>query len=284
MATFNTVEELVRILDEDPQLLEALRARLLTRELLALPAAHAALVAETRGFAAEMREFAAATNRRFEAIELRMDRMSEDIAELRHDVTRLDEKVTGLDERVTRLDDKVTGIDERLIGVEGKVTGIDRQVTRLTNDFGVFRGSYAESAARKSVDTIAFRVGNAKGIDLDEFTVRTLDSDALKDKARAFGDISDIPRGERLSFYESDLVAEVQDLEGETYYIAVEASYTCDESDADRAISHANILARFTRKKAYAVVAGVRFDNEIRETVESGDVFWFEIDEKDLKP
>ena len=242
MTTFNTVEELFRILDDDPQLLEALRARLLTQELLALPAAHAS-------FVSEMGEFVAASERRFEAIERRLDSMSEDIAELRQDVTR-----------------------------------IDRRVVRLSNDFGLFRGSYAEKAARKSVDTIAIRVGNAKGIDLDEFTIRTLDSDALKDKARAFPNISEIPQGDRLSFYESDLIAEVQDIEGETYYIVVEASYTCDETDTDRAISHANLLTRFTRKKAYAVVAGVRIDNEIREAVESGDVFWYEIDDSDLKP
>ena len=249
MATFNTVEELFRILDDDPQLLEALRARLLTQELLALPAAHAAFVAEMHAFVAETREFVAVSNRRFEAIERRLDSMREDITELRQDVTR-----------------------------------IDRRVIRLGNDFGLFRGSYAENAARKSVDTIAIRVGNAKGIELDEFTIRTLDSDALKDKARAFPDISDIPQGDRLSFYESDLIAEVRDLEGETYYIVVEASYTCDETDTDRVISHANLLTRFTRKKAYAVVAGVRIDKDIREAVESGDVFWYEIDDSDLKP
>lgn len=263
MATFNTIEELFRILDDDPQLLEALRARLLTRELLALPAAHAAFVAETR-------EFIAASNRRFESIEIRLD--------------RLDDKVTGLDERVTGLEEKVTKLDEKVTGLDEKVTGLDRRVFRLSNDFGVFRGSYAENAARKSVDTIAVRVGNAKGIELDEFTVRTLDSDALKDKARAFGSLSEIPQAERLSFYESDLIAEVRDREGETYYIVVEASYTRDESDTDRAISHAKLLTRFTRKKAYAVVAGVRIDNETQETVESGDVFWYEIDDKDLKP
>ena len=270
MATFNTVEELFRILDSDPQLLEALRARLLTQELLALPAAHAAFVAEMREFVAETREFVAASNRRFEAIELRLD--------------SIDEKVTGLDERVTRIEEKVTKLDEKVTKLDEKVTGLDRRVIRLGNDFGVFRGSYAESAARKRVNTIALGVGNAKRIDLDEFTVRTLDTDALKDKARAFANISDIPQSERLSFYESDLVAEVQDREGETYYIVVEASYTCDETDTDRAISHAKLLARFTRKNAYAVVAGVRIDNEIRETIESGDVFWYEIDDEDLKP
>ena len=37
MAVFNTIEELVEILDENPQWIEALRARLLTRELRELP-------------------------------------------------------------------------------------------------------------------------------------------------------------------------------------------------------------------------------------------------------
>ena len=94
MATFNTVDELIRILDEDPQLREALRARLLTRELLELPAAHAAFVSEMRSFAAEtqafiaeMRVFVAATNRRLDSLEARMDRgfnrLNHDIGTLR---------------------------------------------------------------------------------------------------------------------------------------------------------------------------------------------------------
>ena len=207
MATFNTVEELVRILDEDPQLLEALRARLLTRELLALPAAHA-------GFVAEMHEFVAASNRRFEAIELRLNRMSEDITELHHDVTSMDQRMTAIEGKVTSIDERLTGVEGKVSEIDERVIGIDRRVIRLGNDFGIFRGSYAESAARKRVNTIAIGVGNAQGIELDEFSIRTLDSDALKDKARAFAGISDIPQGERLSFYESDLVAEVQDSRG----------------------------------------------------------------------
>ena len=47
MATINTIEDLFRILDENPQWLEALRARLLTRELLELPEKFAQFVAAT---------------------------------------------------------------------------------------------------------------------------------------------------------------------------------------------------------------------------------------------
>ena len=52
MNTFSTVEELIRILDENPEMLEALRSRILTEELLNLPQAHAELVAEVREFVA----------------------------------------------------------------------------------------------------------------------------------------------------------------------------------------------------------------------------------------
>ena len=37
MTTINNIEDLVRILDENPEWLEAVRTRLLTRELLELP-------------------------------------------------------------------------------------------------------------------------------------------------------------------------------------------------------------------------------------------------------
>ena len=54
-----TVEDLVRILDEHPQWLEALRERLLTRELLDLPQ--------------QLADFAATTERRFEVVERQLE-------------------------------------------------------------------------------------------------------------------------------------------------------------------------------------------------------------------
>ena len=37
MATINTIQDLLRLLDENPERVDALRARLLTQELLDLP-------------------------------------------------------------------------------------------------------------------------------------------------------------------------------------------------------------------------------------------------------
>ena len=56
--TINSMQDLVRVLDEHPEWAEALRVRLLTRELLELPQ--------------RLADFVAAANKRFEAIEARL--------------------------------------------------------------------------------------------------------------------------------------------------------------------------------------------------------------------
>lgn len=228
MNTFSTVEELIQILDENPELLEALRSRILTQELLNLPQAHAEFVAEMRGFVAEMREFVAKMN---------------DFVETS-----------------------------------------DRNFQRLSNDFGNFRGAYAETAVEKNSIVIVMDLSEVMGLGLDELTARNLNQKDLVAVARHSGDTSDLSRGELRSFYQSDLVIEAKDVSGETHYIAVEASYTCNGRDTRRAISHARLLKRFTGLPAHPVVAGVRKDIGIEPDIDDGKVFWHQIDENQLKP
>ena len=56
----DTIEDLIRVLDDHPEWLEAMRARLLTRELLELPQ--------------RLAEFIEAANQRFDRVEARQDR------------------------------------------------------------------------------------------------------------------------------------------------------------------------------------------------------------------
>lgn len=99
MTTTNidTVQDLFRVLDENPEWLEALRAKILTKELLELPEKQAALAAdvvaltaelaafttEMRAFAEEMRAFAKAANRRLDNIDARFNRMESDNSDIK---------------------------------------------------------------------------------------------------------------------------------------------------------------------------------------------------------
>ena len=64
-----TIEDLVRVLDDNPEWLEALRARLLTRELLEMPNALA--------------QFAAETDRRFAGVNRSIRRLEDNVAILK---------------------------------------------------------------------------------------------------------------------------------------------------------------------------------------------------------
>ena len=71
MATIDeirTVERLMQTLDDNPQLLEALRARVLTRELLELPATHARIAGWMEQIAEQLTQQTADMNRRFNQI------------------------------------------------------------------------------------------------------------------------------------------------------------------------------------------------------------------------
>ena len=86
MATINTIEDLLRLLDENPEWVEALRARLLTQDLLDLPERFSQFVAEMQDFRAEVNRFVEATNRRFDALEARQAWYEADMKAIRRDL------------------------------------------------------------------------------------------------------------------------------------------------------------------------------------------------------
>ena len=206
MATFNTVEELIQILDENPHWLEALRARLLTRELLELPQRHAEFVK---------------------------------LSEQRH--------------------------------------------KEIRDDIGMLKGYVTEAAVIRYADDVAIELGLRR--------VSTLSVNQLMDMIESADTTGmfDSPQSRRdnlRSFRRADLIMEARypkEPNGETCYIAVESSYTVNGRDTRRALRNAEYLERFTQKKAHAVVAGVHLDERIREDVDSGRVFWYEIEERMIR-
>ena len=80
--TIHTIEDLMEVLDENPKWLEAMRARLLTRELIELPEKFTRFVAEVTSFVAE-------ANRRFDSLETGMKSVQKDVGLLKKDAVLL---------------------------------------------------------------------------------------------------------------------------------------------------------------------------------------------------
>ena len=243
MTTINTIEDLIRLLDENPQWAEALRVRLLTRELIELPARFASFAAETTaGFdrlESQFISFAAETNERF-----------------------------------TQIDQRFAQVDQRFAQVDQRFDRIDSVLERIQTDLGYMRGAHARNAAMENASTIARAMGLQR--------VRTLNRDELWEMTDQ-ADTSSLGTGELDSFHRADLVMEAVSAAGVSCYVAVEVSFTVNGRDTTRAARNAELLTSFTGRPAYAAVAGLRTDNRVQATLDSGSVFWYEIDASDLQ-
>ena len=83
MTTINTIEDLVQVLDDNPRWLEAIRARLLTREVLEMPQTLASLTERMDRFERRMGEFEARTDRRFDRLEAKVQSITDDVGVLK---------------------------------------------------------------------------------------------------------------------------------------------------------------------------------------------------------
>ena len=250
MTTINNIEDLVELLDKNPRWLDAVRARVLTRELIELPQTLA--------------RFAAGTNEHFAEVDQHLD--------------KIDQRFDGVDQRFDKVDqrfDKVEGeMNERFDKVDQRFDKVESDISGLRDDIAPLKGAHVRSAAVREAGLIAEDMG---------FTfVRTLTSEQVRILSRSES-TADISAGDLRSFRRADLIMEVTDGEGETCYVAVEISFTANGRDTTRAVRNAGFLTAFTGKRSVAAVAGLRRDDRIDESIESGEVFWHQLDPSDLE-
>ena len=247
MTTINNIEDLVELLDKHPRWLDAVRARVLTRELIELPQTLA--------------RFAAGTNERFAEVDQRFDKVDQRFDKVEGEMNERFDKVEG------EMNERFDKVDQRFDKVEGDISG-------LRDDIAPLKGAHVRSAAVREAGLIAEDMGFA--------LVRTLTSEQVRILSRSES-TTDIPAGDLRSFRRADLIMEVTDGEGETCYVAVEISFTANGRDTTRAVRNAGFLSKFTGKRSVAAVAGLRRDDRIDESIESGEVFWHQLDPSDLE-
>ena len=243
----DTIQDLIRILDDNPECLEAMRARLLTRELLEMPNALAKLREET--------------NRRFDEVNRRFDELAEGTNRRFDEVNhRFDEQNAKID---TLAEDTSRRFDEH-----------GRAIQRLQDDVGILKGAHARNEALKDYSWLARNMGLR--------AVRIMPVEEVDDFAIALREMG-VPRNEFESFRKSDMIIEATDKNGDERYIAVEASYTVDERDTRRAMRNAAFLTRLTDAPARAAVIGSDMDDRVRPLIESGEVYWHQLTAKELQ-
>ena len=251
--TIDTIEDLVRIMDERPEWVEAMRARLLTRELLELPRMVATFATEMNSFRATMDRFVAETSKFIASTNKRLD---------------------NIEARLDGHDARFDAVDARFDAVDARFDAVDANIQKMRNEMGPLKAAHARSVALRDSIAIARDMGLRRTKILTEEDIWYLIDTA---------DTTDIPTNELRSFRLADLIMEATDQNGEICYIAVEISFTANGRDTTRAIRNAEYLTRLTGKRSYAAVAGLNRDNRIQESFESDKVFWHQLDPHQLE-
>ncbi len=193
-------------------------------------------------------------------------RVNEFITEQRETNTRVNEFITEQRETNARVNEFIT--EQREINAR-----MDGRLQDITDDIGVLKGNAVISATRDNAETIPSL------LDLEYVNILV-----RSDLIALLRQISGIDKGHRTSFYRADLMLQAVDADGATHYVAVEASYTADRRDTDRALRNADYLQRCTGCPAHAVIASIKNDREVQPLVEDGTVHWHQLTREDLNP
>ena len=162
-------------------------------------------------------------------------------------------------------------VDEFITEQRETNTRADVRLKALTDDIRVLKDNVVSRATRDHAETIPSL------LDLEYVNI-LIRSDLIALLRR----ISDIDKGHRLSFYRADLMLQAVDANGATHYAAVEASYTAEQRDTNRALRNAEYLQCCTGCPAYAVIASVNNDREVQRLVANGTIHWYRLTDKDL--
>ena len=188
------------------------------------------------------------------------------------------------------------------------INGLSDRFTTELRAQSSYRGNYAQNAAEADDAQIAALFARRHGLDPNWIKTRRLSRTELDEwKSRhveVLRPLSLRRDNALVSFTSPDLIAEVRYIRAPSdsppaYYIAMEASYTVEQRDYDRAIDNARIIGAASGAVVYSVVAGVLISDELDEGgrdkihedvdrfLESGEpdaVYWHRLDSADLKP
>ena len=225
------VQSLLSALREDREAREEVLRALLSDRFLELPERVDALEGTMRELADSQRR----TQAQLEALTQRVEALTQRVEALAERMDALTDRVDALAEAQTRTEIAVQTLADRFA----------KQIPKIDRSIGyVVERTYHERAS-------AYFAPIARRI-------RVLDRDTLDDLLDAAVEDGTLRDDEARAVRLADTVATGRREDG-TLYLVVEASYTVDERDVDRAADRAQLLGRVVRE-AVGIVAGEYID------------------------
>ena len=276
----NDISDLVRILQERPEWLEAVRGLVISDELAKLPETVAKL-------AASLEELATQTAENFRLVNERLDQLTETLQEFMQQtnarlewlektvaqlIETLQEFMQQTNARLERLETDVGGLKTDVAELKTQQAQTNRRLGRMENQINDLRGDVFEiTAARRIGPTVIQR--------MSLYDCRTIVGPGTPLAEEHFNTIRQAARAGivgRNAGYEvslTDLILHgCQDDDDRPVWVVVEASVKIDADDIGRARQRADILAAVYAETALAVVVGESIADRDRARADAANV------------
>lgn len=269
----NDISDLVRILQERPEWLEAVRGLVISDELAKLPETVAKL-------AASLEELATQTAENFRLVNERLDQLTETLQEFMQQTNaRLEWLEKTVAQLIETLQEFMQQTNARLERLETDVAELktqqaqtNRRLGRMENQINDLRGDVFEiTAARRIGPTVIQR--------MSLYDCRTIVGPGTPLAEEHFNTIRQAARAGivgRNAGYEvslTDLILHgCQDDDDRPVWVVVEASVKIDADDIGRARQRADILAAVYAETALAVVVGESIADRDRARADAANV------------
>ena len=254
MTTITTFEDILAVLEQNPQLRTALRNHILDEELKQLPAI---------------------VRRNQELLEQFIRQQAEITAKLQAGIDQLNDTLNRF---MASTNAMLAAHAERMARLESDTAEIKSDLAELKTDVGWLKGHITPAIARRMIGRIADVTQCRRPRWLDEHEIIDLSDDA---------DTSDVPANELESFRAIDLVMRGIDRTsptGEQQYIVIECPATVASNDVARAKRNAAYMTQFTGLPSKAVVIGTEIPPGIANLAERESVYCVTLTDKAARP
>ena len=176
--------------------------------------------------------------------------------------------IDALSEGETALVSASLTLTRGMADIRNDLAGTNAKVDSLRDDIGLVKGGHARNAMRQNLERISDSFGFKFIAEVPQAAVIE-----FAKVAEAGGEAAN----DADSFRNTDMVMNVRDNEGQPGYVALEASFTVNNNDVQRAIRNARYLHEYTGLPCYAAVAGVQVLPEAQMEIDAGNALFYQI-------